>query len=230
MTFSLTDIEAAIRATPLEPRGAFHCTDDDQVPASVAGLPARSLVLIGNTGSGFWPAFNAARATLGEESQPLDVYSRRIITRLATTFNAQALFPFEGPPWLPFQRWAQRAEAVHVSPIGPLIHPHYGLWHAYRGALSFAQALSGITDPVAEPCPCDTCDDKPCLSTCPVGAFDKQGYAVPVCVDHLQGAAGRPCMETGCLARQACPVGVRFRYVPPHGQFHMRAFLVSQSK
>ncbi len=230
MTFSLADIEDAIRAVQLEPRGALRCTEDDQIPVSVAGAPARSMVLIGTSGSGFWPAFNTARATLGQEPQPLDTYSRQVITTLAREFNAQAWFPFGGPPWLPFQRWAQRAEAVHTSPIGPLIHPQYGLWHAYRGALSFTRVLPGITDPPAEPHPCDSCHDKPCLSTCPVAAFSVQGYAVPVCIGHLQGPAGRPCMETGCLARQACPVGVGYHYQPEHAQFHMRAFRAAHAQ
>ena len=41
-----------------------------------------------------------------------------------------ALFPFGGPPHFPFQQWARRAEPVHPSPIGLLIHPIYGLWHS----------------------------------------------------------------------------------------------------
>ena len=229
MTFSLADIEDAIRTAQLEPRGAFHCTGDDQVPDSAAGSPARSVVLIGTVGSEFWPAFNAARATLGEQRHPLDAYSRQVIGTLATVFKAQALFPFGGPPWLPFQRWAQRAEAVHASPLGPLIHPQYGLWHAYRGALSFARALPGITELVSGPCPCDSCPDKPCMSTCPADVITTRGYALAACIDHLQAGAGRECMETGCLARQACPVGVRYRYQPEHAQFHMCAFRASHS-
>src|SRR4030095_137820 len=39
-------------------------------------------------------------------------------------------------------RWAMRAEAVAPSPLGILIHPDYGLWHAYRGALAFAERLA----------------------------------------------------------------------------------------
>ena len=35
-----------------------------------------------------------------------------------------------------------RAEAVAPSPLGILIHPDYGLWHAYRGALAFAERLA----------------------------------------------------------------------------------------
>jgi hypothetical protein len=31
-------------------------------------------------------------------------------------------------------------------------------------------------------------------------------------------------MQSGCLARQACPVGVEYRYEPEHAAFHMQAF------
>ena len=46
------------------------------------------------------------------------------------------------PDMPPFQRWALRAEAVYASPLGILIHPEYGLWHAYRAALLFTERLA----------------------------------------------------------------------------------------
>ena len=62
--------------------------------------------------------------------------------------------PRTGRPWLPFQQWARKAEPVHVSPLGVLIHPDYGLWHSYRGALCFdtrllpCPSLTGAAEPV----------------------------------------------------------------------------------
>ena len=32
-----------------------------------------------------------------------------------------------------------------VTPIGLLLHPDWGLWHAYRGALGFHKTVTGIT-------------------------------------------------------------------------------------
>ena len=60
------------------------------------------------------------------------------IDPLARSVGAMALYPFDGPPYRPFQRWAMRAEPVAPSPLGLFIHPEYGLWHAYRAALVFA--------------------------------------------------------------------------------------------
>jgi hypothetical protein len=40
-------------------------------------------------------------------------------------------------------RWSEtRAKPVHFSRIGLLIHPYYGLWHSYRGALGLTEELA----------------------------------------------------------------------------------------
>ena len=108
--------------------------------------------------------------------------------------------------------------------MGPLIHPDYGLWHAYRGALAFAETLD-LAPRDTRPSPCDDCEDKPCLVTCPVGAFSGEGYDVAACVGHIGGARGGECLSAGCLARRACPVGVTFQYAADQMGFHMKAFL-----
>ncbi|MBC8241719.1 MAG: hypothetical protein H8E30_14770 [Alphaproteobacteria bacterium] len=113
-----------------------------------------------------------------------------------------------------------RAEPVFSSPIGPLIHPDHGLWHAYRGALAFARKLD-IPERPDRSNPCDTCADKPCLSTCPVGAFAPGHYDVQGCANHLTTQAGDVCLAQGCLARRACPVGRDNAYSEVQARFHM---------
>jgi Fe-S-cluster-containing hydrogenase component 2 len=108
-----------------------------------------------------------------------------------------------------------------------LIHPDHGLWHAYRAALLFAVRLD-VPPRDGRPAPCATCRDRPCLTTCPVGAFTDTGYDVERCVDHIVSPAGRTCREQGCLARRACPVGSA--YAPAQQAFHMQAFLRSRLK
>ena len=202
-------------------RGGFHPAGDDGVP----GNPG-TLVLIGNAGPAMWRAFARQRR---DEPDPLDAWTRRTLEAAAAGRGAAALLPFQGPPWLPFQRWAMRAEAVHRSPIGPLIHPEYGLWHAYRGALAFAGRLA-LPAVEARPSPCDGCRDRPCLATCPVGALSAGGYDVPACVGHIAQPAGTDCLETGCRARRACPVGRAYIYERPQATFHMTHFLRAQRK
>jgi epoxyqueuosine reductase QueG len=147
-----------------------------------------------------------------------------VIGALAAALGARALYPFGGPPHWPFQRWAMRAEAVHVSPLGLLIHPDYGLWHSYRGALAFAEPIA-VPALVARASPCEACSARPCLGACPVGAFTMQGYDVAACAAHLRDERGRACMDGGCLARRACPIGARYAHAPAQARFHMRAFL-----
>jgi hypothetical protein len=218
----------AVEARALAMRGAFHPIPADAVPAMADGRSVGTLALVGVVGRSTWDAFQAAGESR-EVKDPLDDWSRRVVGELAARLGAEALFPFGGPPFLPFIRWAQRAEAVFPSPIGPLIHPDYGLWHAYRGALAFAEALD-LPAPRARRHPCESCADKPCLSTCPVDAFSTRGYDVPICIRHVAAASGAECLDGGCLARRACPVGAAYQYAPQQMSFHMRAFLRANRK
>ncbi len=208
--------------------GAFNPGEADGVPA-VAGRPARSLVMLGNAGPEMWLAFRAAPEGGDGRPDALDRWSRRVIDRLAGALDAVALYPFGGPPYHPFVAWAKRAGPVAESPLGILIHPDYGLWHAYRGALAFAEPL-GFPSAPARPRPCDNCAERPCLKACPVAAFGPDGYDVPACVGHVGAPEGADCLELGCRARRACPVGTAWRYRPDQARFHMEAFLDARRK
>ena len=214
----------AIRRTGLVPRGAFLLEERERA-GELADI--RAIVLAGMAGREGWSAFAASPEASDGLADPLDRWSRRVIEALAGELGAIALFPFGGPPFLPFQQWARRAEPVHPSPIGILIHPRYGLWHSYRGALGFSEALA-IAAPAAVRAPCESCIGRWCLSACPVGAFSSAGYDVAACAGHLRSAAGADCMGFGCRARRACPVGAEHAYGPEQANFLMRAFLRGQ--
>jgi hypothetical protein len=216
-------LRRAVEASGLKLRGAFHPTPADEVPEMADGRAVTTLALVGVIGGSCWDVFQAADEAR-QWPNPLDRWSRRVVGELAAVLGADTLFPFDGPPFLAFIRWAQRAESVHPSPIGPLIHPDYGLWHAYRGALAFAERIA-LPPADTRPRPCDTCADKPCLSTCPVGAFSADRYDVPACVEHVAGERGGDCQGGGCLARRACPVGTAYQYTPQQMRFHMQAFI-----
>ncbi len=186
-------------------------------------IPAATLVLLGWVGSEGWPAFAVSPEARDGDGNPLDRWTRRIIDDIAASVDATPLYPFAGPPWLPFQRWAQKADQVFVSPLGILIHPVWGLWHSYRGALAFREPLE-LEPTIARTSPCESCADKPCLTRCPVSAFSNEGYDVAVCRTYLSLPAGSACMARGCLARNACPIGTAHRYGSARAAFHMRAF------
>jgi len=218
----------SIRAV-LEPRGLFlrgvvNFSDGEAAPVLSNGRPAASVLLVGNVGGSIWPAFSRWRAAQpdGGGSDPLDAWSKAVIGAVALSAGATAWFPSD-PPWQPFQQWAMRAEGLKASPLGILIHPVYGLWHGYRGALGFSVPVEGEALP-PRPHPCEHCPDKPCLAACPVGAVRPEAFDVAACRSHLRGPEGQGgCMVLGCLARAACPVGADYRYGDAQLRFHMAA-------
>jgi hypothetical protein len=182
------------------------------------------VLLVGQGGAGLWPHF--MRWRVGQPidlPNPLDTWSAEMIGAVAHTFGARAVSPSDRP-FLPFQQWAMRAEGLKQSPLGILMHPQYGLWHAYRGALLFDRAI-GIDRRTAGDHPCDRCVAKPCLSTCPVGAFTTEGFAFERCIGHLRSPWHEACHEGGCLARNACPVGTEYRYPAEVQAFHIAKFV-----
>jgi hypothetical protein len=223
------EIVAAAEAAGLATRGGFTAEAADGVPELAPGRPAGALVLLGAVGGSLWPAFAASPEYADGQPHPLDRWSRRMVTALAERFGAAPLFPFGGPPWLPFQRWAAKAEPVAPSPLGLYIHPRHGLWHSYRGALAFAEVPAGLPPREALASPCESCSGKPCLSACPVGAFALVAgvtrYDTQACAAHIRVPAGADCLQGGCRARRACPVAPHLAYGRTQNEFHMGAFL-----
>lgn len=218
---TLGDIIMALDGSGLSLRGGFNPSEDDGTPVGT-----RTLILLGNAGrDGLWAAFDANRR---DEPNPLDQWSQRTLDPIAEQLGAAALYPFT-EPYHPFQRWAMKAEPVFPSPLGALIDIRVGLWHGYRGALAFRDEI--FLPPREEaPNPCAVCADKPCMKTCPVGAISTDGYDVASCLAHVKSDAGTDCMNDGCAARRACPVGRDGAYSPDQMRFHMKAFVHAQSE
>jgi len=219
-------IEDAVGRSGLRIMGGFH------------GGEAATMVLIGNAGPDMWAAFSNATTSDERASgiNPLDEWTRLMLGEAAEELGARVLFPFDGPPYHPFQRWALKTGTAFVSPTGPLIHPEFGLWHAYRGALAFHEHLD-LPPPPAGDSPCVTCADKPCLGACPVDAFSPDetqaggaAYDTAACVAHIGSPGGKTCFDGGCLARWACPVGREYGYGGRQANFHMVRYLKTQSR
>jgi hypothetical protein len=209
----------AIRAEGFVALGWFEPRPEDGLPNG-AGF----VILIGNAGPEMFARFAREKPTGTGE---LDHWCRSVLNPLAETLGARAFYPFDKPP-LPFLTWARRAGTAHRSPLGLNIHPDFGLWHAYRALFTFPVVFDFPAAKYVNPC--DSCAHKPCLSACPVDAFDGRSYAVDGCTRHIASPHGGECMAGGCLARRACPVGRPYQYAPPQAQFHMRAFLEARLK
>ena len=204
-------------------RGGFHPEpgNSQEVPQNT-----RTVLLIGMVGRHGWAEFSASPEFGDGLPDPLDRWSKRLIDALALECQATALYPFGGPPYHPFQRWARRAEPVSASSLGLLIHPRYGLSHSYRGALALREHMD-LPAPETAALPCETCLTKPCLSACPAGAFTVAGYDLGACTTHLKSES-QSCTLRGCAARLACPIGADFRQDETQIRFHMNAFYASR--
>jgi hypothetical protein len=217
------ELDDRLREHGLFVRGATRLTGAE---IDTFGLDSdrTDIALVGNIGSSYWPQFSQSIEFSDGAPHPLDRWSRRVATSIAQALSLRPLYPFEGPPYFPFQQWAKRAEALEQSPIGVMMHPEFGLWHSYRFALLGSDLQREAANATAVS-PCLACELKPCLRTCPVDAFDLDGYAVDACADYLRSSPQAECHRRGCLARHACPVAIEFRYVDAQGSFHLRAFL-----
>ncbi|MGI9353933.1 MAG: ferredoxin [Rhizobiaceae bacterium] len=179
----------------------------------------RAALLLGNIGGSLWPAFSTSGFPNDGVPDPMNRWTQNICDQVAAELKAEVRYPFAKPVW-PFQRYAMAATGMQPSPLGILIHPEYGLWVALRAAMVFEEPIE-ISLPPERQRPCNNCKDKPCLSTCPVSAFSTNGYAVDQCRAHLASGDGSACLDGGCLARRACPVGRIYAYESGQQRFHM---------
>ena len=219
-TINIQTIDDVLMPYGLVTRGGFNDPN----------LDAESLVLVGSAGSKFWEAFRSSPEFRDGQDHALDRWSERIGDDVAARMGAGSVYPFGDAPFHPFLEWAQRAEPVQASAIGIFIHPEYGLWHAYRFALLLPGPLAELNEAPSGPAACMNCVAKPCLSSCPVGAFSAGGYDVEACYRYLAAESDAPCHTSGCIARQSCPEGSPYRYEDEHAAFHMKAFVRSQGR
>ena len=123
-------------ASELTLRVAAALAPDGLLPRGMLRPDAsHTILLIGNAGPRMWQRYRRSQAS------SLDSWTRTVVDPVAAQLDARAIYPFEGPPYAPFHRWALASGTVHQSPIGLLIDKEFGLWHAYRAALSFSQQI-----------------------------------------------------------------------------------------
>ncbi len=211
----LAAIKGLAAAHRLAVFGGFDGTDDQALPKGT-----RTVLLLGPAEPGFWPHLKD-QPEWDAAPDPVDRWSRRVIGQMACDLGAKALFPFGGPPWHPFYAWALRSGRAWDSPVRLLVHDVAGLFASYRGALALKEWIDLPPVPAK---PCLTCADQPCLTACPVGALDGNGYNLPACHGFLDTDAGQDCMSNGCAARRACPVAQAYARIPEQSAYHMRQF------
>ncbi|PRY93518.1 hypothetical protein BCF33_2389 [Hasllibacter halocynthiae] len=180
----------------------------------------RTILILAPAEPRFWAVFTASPEYADGRPDPMNRWSERVIGAFAAREGGEASFPFGGPPWHPFLRWAAATGRAFESPVGLLVDGEAGLWTSMRGAV----ALPGerpVPEGVGSPCP--PCP-KPCLTACPVDALNAGGYDVPRCLDYVRSPEGSDCRTRGCAVRHACPVSQQWHRPDAQAAFHMRAF------
>lgn len=211
------DWDKAARAVGLRVAGGL-------VPAPHGSLPpdTKAILMLSPDEPGFWPVFRRSAEAQDGARDPMDRWSRRVVTALAQDGGAVAIFPFGGPPYAPFFDWAVATGRVYSSPVTLLVDGVSGLNVSFRGAIALAEPIA-LPRPL--PSPCDTCAEKPCLRACPVAALTGKGYDVAACRDYLATPESQRCRETGCQVRNACPVSKKSGRIAAQAAFHMSYFL-----
>jgi epoxyqueuosine reductase len=179
------------------------------------------IVLIGHGGKSLWGRLQINAAT----PDPIDQYSQAAAIAFAKETLGEneyrLIYPSDEP--IALQQLGTMAGWHTPSPLGLGIHPHWGLWYAYRAALLTNATLPVMVEPTPKR-PCDRCLEKPCLSSCPAGALSE---ARQISMD--QCAAYRLSDTTSCgdrcLARMSCAVSNEHRYTLEQIQYHYRLSL-----
>lgn len=209
----LDELAAAARHEALDILGICHTVPSDEVGTG-------TLVLFGPAEPGFWAHVTATPEFNDGAPDPLDRWSHRVISALADASGGAALFPF-GTPARPFISWALRSGRSWVSPVALLVHDTAGLLLSFRGAVLLDERLP-LPPPSAKPC--ETCEARPCTSTCPVSALTEQSYDIPACRSYLDGPDEAACKATGCAVRRSCPISQAYPRDPAQSAFHMASF------
>lgn len=180
------------------------------------------LLLLGSGGKRFW---RALPDYAWKDTDPVDHYSAATLQAFIADYlgSAPSLALYPGDMPVPLQRLGALAGWQQPSPLGVGIHPHYGLWFAYRAAALLDSDLP-LRSAERLPAPCESCSTKPCISACPARAVGVS-FALDACME-FRLSEDSICAEQ-CLSRLACPVGRQHRYSQPQLRYHYARSLAS---
>src|SRR4051794_6045352 len=99
----IRQVRSSLEEQGLHLVGGFHPLPDDALPQGTG-----TVLVAGNIGSSIYASLQASPEF--SVAHPVDRWTRRVIGMIAEHTGATAVFPFDGPPFHPFQRWARRAD------------------------------------------------------------------------------------------------------------------------
>lgn len=183
----------------------------------------------------------------GLSAQSFDARSIELASAFTTEFvrptdpSAELVYP--AGTSLDLRSWLAAGRVQYATPLGIGIRPDCGPWLAVRAAVwtrGAAVPLATLQErypPLpAGPSPCESCETKPCITSCPPGALDRShgppttpaNKSLSLCLDYRL-ERNSMCSHQ-CLARSACPVGSASRYPNKQMAYHYGASLVTIRK
>ena len=180
-------------------------------------------IAIGSAGQPFWNAVHRSPEWIEQHDDPIDRYTARQINRLLDADKGEAaIYPFDPDAPNFVQLWSATFPKIAASRLGPMIHPDFGLWMAARAHVVLPDAHFEF-DTAKTFSPCESCQDKPCLSACPVNAFSaSKPYNHLACAAYLK--TDPACFSGGCDARAACPFGQSWQLPEDQARYHQTRF------
>lgn len=188
----------------------------DELPLPIENMG--HLCLIGSGGPLMWTNIKAPH---NHESNPVDTYVETCVNDFAkSVFGETApviLYP-RSDLIFPLQQLGRLMGLAKKTPLGIDLHQQFGLWFAYRSLLWSIEDLP-LVQPTQWASPCDTCADKPCISSCPAQAVTAEGFKGKNCAQHRM-ISGSSCADK-CFSRLACPYQANQRYTDEQLRYHM---------
>jgi epoxyqueuosine reductase len=188
---------------------------------------AKSIILSGFAGNGFWKAFKRFLDNnpgfKEKHENPIDSYSRLIFGRLPEILQAEdgiryeLVFPFgDAATDMDFVKLGMLGGVGVPSLLGILLNPKYGTWISMRGALVTDIEFGEYDKPLSSFDPCSGCY-KPCITSCPARTLSENGWDWQACMRFRM--SDDTCSEK-CSSRIACPYGKEHAYSAEQIEHH----------
>jgi hypothetical protein len=174
------------------------------------------LILLGHGGRTMWDGLQQSDI---DSDHPVDDYSIQCVEQFFADEHPQQQYKilYPGTHRVGLQQLGKLAGWHHPSPFWVGVNNEWGSWYAYR-VVVLANSNFTTTSRVESESPCDSCDDKPCISICPANALTESNFDVKQCSAYrLQENSN--CSHQ-CLSRLRCPVGKEHRYSREQIEYH----------
>lgn len=197
---------------------------------------AKSIILTGFGGKGFWtifqhfltgnPEFREKNINLIDNYSVLKIHEACAVLD-KNKVSYKRVYPFgENALDLNFLRLGELGGAGVPSLLGILLHPVYGPWISLRGAIITDMELREYGGNLSNFSPCPPCD-KPCISACPIKTISESGWDWEACMKYR--ISDKTC-EGSCASRRACPYGRDEQYSDEQLHYHHKFVLNSAKK